>query len=400
MKLNLSLFEAEKLIPFFRETMESMGMENLISPGFISGSGRFLTLRSILKLRGIDRDTFEASLNEKAKKSNNDELAKMQKKLNFLSLLPCGLRNPFKDAFSDFALIYKNEHPGFAWRIEGNVNHEISFYANLETDADPSDLPDILITSDLNSLYHNQFRDKFLGKGIFTNIMPSKGNSIYRDIEFQDPNGEFSMLTCNPLVMVADLTRMEEDEIPVRWGNLLHSRFENRVIMRGDNDFFCNAVLLPVYKDFGLKGIRKMARSIKRGLHPAQMAKLAGTGSREGAAIYIMPLFFANKIKKKEKVRIIWPVDGAIASPVQMLVKKEKIDEMSDVIEFITSNELAKVLSAVDAPPWNPDVPYKSPYAGKLKWVGWEFINDNDLGKVKARIREEFMNVYDAERKG
>lgn len=53
------------------------------------------------------------------------------------------------------------------------------------------------------------------------------------------------------------------------------------------------------------------------------MVKSAGSG--RSAALYVMPDFFAHKIPQGRAVNQIWPEDGALASPVTLLVKKEKI---------------------------------------------------------------------------
>ncbi|MEZ4485408.1 MAG: ABC transporter substrate-binding protein [Syntrophotaleaceae bacterium] len=90
--------------------------------------------------------------------------------------------------------------------------------------------------------------------------------------------------------------------------------------LRGNKDFFCHAVLLPLYREHGAEGLLKLARNVREGLHPAQMVKNIDSG--QGGALYVMPEFFAHRVKHQERIRIVWPEDGALASPVTLMVKK------------------------------------------------------------------------------
>ena len=152
------------------------------------------------------------------------------------------------------------------------------------------DLPDIVISSDV--FFHKRFMDRFSSH--FVTFMSYPPYPYLADAGFCDPDGHFSMLTANLLIMAVDKSKPGDRPVPSSWADLLHPDFANDIILRGEDDFFCNAVLLPYYKDYGMDAIRKLARNVKSGHHPAEMVKLAGSDKEEAAAVYY-PTFLPLK---------------------------------------------------------------------------------------------------------
>ena len=92
------------------------------------------------------------------------------------ALLPCGLRNAFKDSFYRKFPLYNNEdEESSEVLIEGNLNYEKDFYSKIDSLVDTSELPDIFITSDINSLHHQPFLQKFLNTDNFDIINIDNG---------------------------------------------------------------------------------------------------------------------------------------------------------------------------------------------------------------------------------
>jgi ABC-type Fe3+ transport system substrate-binding protein len=123
------------------------------------------------------------------------------------------------------------------------------------------------------------------------------------------------------------------------------------------------------------------------------MVKLAGNSSDEGAAVYLMPWFFSKRIKSSS-VEVIWPADGAIASPVFLLVKKDKIEQHRKLLEFLFSKEVGELLTGRFFPSTHPDVA-NDYFPEAVKWLGWDFLSKTDLGKIKEEIRTEFMKIWE-----
>ena len=103
-----------------------------------------------------------------------------------------------------------------------------------------------------------------------------------------------------------------------------------------------------------------------------------------------MPEFFAHRVKNQQRIKIIWPADGALASPVTLQVKQSRIAELKPVLDYLSGPELAQALSGARFP-----VPFKQ-VAGEvqeqpLQWLGWNFLRGNDLLTVNEEIDRIFL---------
>jgi ABC-type Fe3+ transport system substrate-binding protein len=380
----------DKLIAVF----EKQGLGSYFKPENLAKIGRYTRLNTLLKSNNIAAESFIAVLNEMLAEKENAAAPNMQKQenLHFAAMLPCGLRNPFKE-FSEAFLNDNNDlFDDLNYLIEGNVNHELSYYPLLDSIKDAHELPDIIMASDVNNFFHRPFIDRFIKNDVFESYVPFQPNSYLENSGYADPNKHFTMFTANMLVMVVDKNKLGKRKMPEEWSDLLAPEFENDIIMRGEDNFFCNAVLLPFFKDKGMDAIKILAKNIKSGQHPAEMVKLAGADKKEGAAIYIMPYFFSKRIKNKN-VEVIWPRDGAIASPVFLLVKKSKIQEHKVLLDFLLSKDTAEMLIGRFFPATHPEVSHNS-FPENVKWLGWDFLNHYDIGKLKDEIRDEFMKIW------
>ena len=372
---------------------EKQGLGGYFKPENLSKIGRFIKLDTVLKSSGIDAKQFIELLNHhvepQEKTYTGGSISDIQHQLHFMAMLPCGLQNAFKDFLETHIVANKERYEGLNYLTEGNVNHELSYYPLLDTITSPGELPDIIIASDVNNFFHRPFVERFINKGIFETYAPYTPNAFMEKVGYSDPSGHYTMLTANFLVMAVDKSRLGGRKMPECWEDILHPEFENDIIMRGEEDFFCNAVILPLYKDQGLDAVKLLAHTIREGRHPAEMVKLADSGKNGAATIYIMPYFFAKRIKNSN-VQIVWPTDGAITSPVFMLVKKTAMETQRHLLEFLLSRETGEVLSKRLFPSVHPDVD-NSHFPGSAKWLGWDFLSQNDIGKLKKDIQEIFM---------
>lgn len=382
---------SDELIPFF----EKHGLGNFFNPENLNKIGRFTRLNSLLKSKNMDGSQFINSLNQIVNSYSTDsvsELKDIQHNLHFAAMLPCGLRNPFKEYVENYILNNPEKFTALNYLIEGNVNHELSYYPLLDSIKDENELPDIIMASDVNNFFHRPFIDRFIKSGIFETYKPYEPNEYLEKTGYSDPKGNYTMFTSNMLIMVVDKNKLGNRTLPKTWDDILSPAFKNDIIMRGEDDFFCNAVLLPFYKDHGMDVMKTLARNIKSGMHPANMVKLAGKKSDEGATVYIMPYFFAKRITSPH-TEIIWPEDGAIVSPVFLLVKKDKVTQHKELLDFMFSKKTGKLLVERYFPSIHPEVNHGI-FKPEAKWLGWDFLSRYDIGDLKAKMRDEFMKVW------
>lgn len=376
------------------------GLGKFETPETLDTLGRFLKLKTALSVVGVNPTLFVEhlrSLVDDGEDGNPSAAAfdvGKQRDLTVLALLPCGMKMPFNRAFDAFIAEYNADRSNkVRYLVEGNVNHEVSYYAYIDSISSLDELPDIIISSDINSFYHERFKGAFLQKSFFENYTASPMNRELTAAKLADPSGDFTMLSANLLVIVAIEGLMDGRAMPSSWGDLLDKSFANSVVMRGSESFFCNGVLLPFYKMFGMAGIETLARSVFTGVHPSQMVKMIDSRDPSVPPLYIMPYFFAKKIKRQDRIRIIVPTEGAIVSPVQMLVKKTASRDAQKVAEFLSGPKLGQICADAFFPSTHPSVRNVTSDI-PLYWLGWPFLNCSDIGALKGNIAAVFRTSF------
>lgn len=293
------------------------------------------------------------------------------KKYNVLAMLPCPIKGSIEEAFNKFI---EDEKIDGNFLIESNANHNFKFNDYMDQINNIDDMPDIIITAGINNFYSHDFLEKYTKKGYFV----------------PDGDGYYSIMCMNLLVMVVNLDRLEDRQLPEGFEDLLKPEFENKVVIRGEGGSFCETTLLAIYKDFGVEGIKRFGRSVAYGWHPAQMIKSIGVNSKEGPIVSIMPYFYSNTIPQREKVKVVWPKEGAILSPVTMIVKKSELNKIGKIADFFMGEKIGKICTRAEFPTFNPKVDKELPADAKFNWIGWDFIEQNDVKSLVPRLNEIF----------
>ena len=325
-------------------------------------------------------------------KLGNSSTQEQSSRYNLLGLLPCPVKVPMQQAFNEFLAEQSPDLRNKNLTLEGHANFHLSFYNQLDN-VDTNALPDILITPGINKLFSSDFNKKFISTGTYCTENKYLNNEP-EQTEFSDPMGIFSLLGFNVTVMVVDPERLDGKPVPQSWGDILKEEYENQVVMRGQKDFFCETTLLNIYQLYGEKGVLDLARSVTHGCHPAEMAKHFGLRSKEWPPIAVMPYFFAKTIKTYDKVQIIWPSEGAILSPVTMLVRKEALPEMLPVVRFFTSKICSRIWSNAFFLPGYHAKDSRSEMSGPFRWMGWDFIRTSDIQKRIDNLNDMFVERF------
>jgi hypothetical protein len=348
--------------------------------------GAAVRLRTALKAAGINADLFRQKLDDaiaSAMSRSNSQPAFLpeSRALNLFALLPCPLKVPLEEAFNGFLLtLTAEQRANLTFCIEGNANSQLDYADYADHFETLDDMPDIIITPGFNSFFHPHFVERFITTGTFASVNSFAGDRHLSAMGITDPDGNYTMLAMNLLVIVVDHTRLGGRPVPQCWTDLLNPEYEKRIAIRGNRDgSFCETLLLSLYKDFRSEGLDRLGRNVAWGWHPSQMVKAAGSGKEDTPAISVMPLFFANNIKNRENVTIVWPSDGALVSPVTMLVKADKREELRQLVDFLTGPEVAAICAGAAFPAVHPDVDNHLPENATFKWIGWDFVKNRDL---------------------
>ena len=312
--------------------------------------------------------------------------------LNLLALLPCPVKVPLEQAFEEYlASLPTGRAAALRCQLEGNANIESDYYNSVEGLTKLAQFPDIIISPGFNSLFERPFVERFIHTDQFVSVNDYAGDRHLSALGVCDPTNHYTMLAMNLLVPVVDRARLGDRAVPGCWADLLRPEYEASLAIRGHKDgTFCETLLLTIYKDTGVEGLRKMGKNVRYGWHPSQMVKAALGSSPDAPAISVMPLFFAQNLVGKERYQIIWPEDGALISPVTMLVKQEKRAELKDLLAFWAGPQVAAIFSNAFFPAVHPQVDNQLPEQACFKWIGWEYIINNDIKKLIAGVNLAF----------
>ncbi len=390
---DIKIAELITIYPETRSVFEAHGLGVLVSEDGLRALGPFLTLGTALRSRSMDVEGFLRLLQEAVQSSLPLEAPGLdrfetQGGLSLLALMPCGLKVPFSRDMARFMENLRQGGVDVRYAVEGNLNQELSYYSYVPTLKTEEELPDIILSSDFNTFYGRDFRQRFVETGVFTGYGDITPSASYTAAGVIDPLGQYTILGINPLVMVVNTDQLAGRPLPGTWEDLLHPRWQGSITLRGSSDFFCHAVLLPTWQRHGDDGLRSLADNVRQGMHPSQMVKQIDANAP--GAIYVMPEFFAHRVKHKERLQIVWPEEGALASPVTLQMKASRAQALRPILDYLTGVQLAKTLAGARFP-----VPHAEVTSGvqdkPLVWLGWDFLRGKDLLEVNRAIDEVFL---------
>lgn len=307
--------------------------------------------------------------------------------LDFLALMPCALKVPFEELFINYVRFQQEKGQSFECLIESNVNNDLNFFTRLASCTSIDQLPQIMMAPGFNRFFYRSFTERFLDE--FVTVGSWESNSHKQELGLHDPDNHYTIPCFNPTLLLVDRTVHEDLPIPKRWEDILEPEYEGLVALRGHQlSNFCEGVLLNTYKDHGEEGVKKLGRAVKTGLHPSQMVKYAGSGKKEAPVISTVPYSFARLVKTSELVSLVWPEDGAILNPLVMLVKASSISKLGALGEFIAGPEIGQVFSSTRFPSFHALVNNDFPPEARFKWLGWDFIKQNDLEELIPRLHQ------------
>lgn len=393
-RADLKLSEIVSRYPETRSVFLSSGLGALVSEEGMRILAPFLTLGTALRSRSINIDKFiemleAAAVKEAPHEAPGLESMEAQKDLSLLGLMPCGLKMPFSRAFADFITrLETGGGLGIQYAVEGNVNQELSYYSYVDTLEDEKELPDIVVSADFNVFFGHRFHERFVATGGFSGYGHFQPGQNFEDAGILDPKEEYTILCVNPLVIVANLDQLDGRKLPGTWADILEPAWENSLTIRGDDRFFCHAVLLPIFQQFGASGLKKLAANVVQGLHPSQMVNRMDKNA--SGALYVMPEFFAQRVRRQDRIKIIWPTDGALASPVTLQVKPSRKNELKPVLDYLVGKELAATLAGAGFPVPHADIRAEV-QTRPLRWLGWDYLRKHDLMTLNRQIDEIFM---------
>ncbi|QGY41807.1 hypothetical protein GM415_17325 [Pseudodesulfovibrio cashew] len=263
-------------------------------------------------------------------------------------------------------------------------------YDPLHLETDPDKLPGIIASIGFGDFFRKGFSERFVNTGVFEAVLPEKVHPLHEEAGIVDPEGRYTIYALTPYIFLVDTARLGDTPPPRRWEDLLHPRYRGQINMCGDGDDMADAALMSIYKEFGMEGIEKLAANAHGLMHSSRMGKSGG--SAKGGGIYIIPYFFAETSQQPEHMQVIWPEDGTAASPIYFLAKRDARPRLDKLLDFFTRG-FGEIESARWFLPLGGPLPDNLPPEARIKWVGWDFIRDNDITAVRDLLNDTFRRL-------
>lgn len=376
-KKNMNLNEIIIKYPETIEILKNNGFKGLDNQVVLEKL-KEITLEEALKLKKINIDSFLILLEESI---GEDKVLEDKNTITLTGLLPCPVRTPLLEKFQKF--LHENKDINIKYELKA-ASAGLSWLKDDVINANNLDnLSDMFISAGFDLFFEKRLMGKFKEHGAFEDMTDIK--EYNKDfIDLKDPKGEYSMIGVVPAIFLVNKEKLGDRDMPTSWEDILSPEFEKSVSLPiADFDLF-NAILVNIYKKYGDSGVEKLGKSLMSSMHPAEMV-----GSN-GPTITIMPYFFSKMIKENGPMTAIWPKEGAIISPIFMLTKKNKRDELKKIVDFMSGEEIGNIISHQGLfPSVNPKV--KNLTEGKpIMWIGWDYIYSNDIGKIIRHCEEIF----------
>jgi len=263
-------------------------------------------------------------------------------------------------------------------------------YDPLYRETDPERLPDIIASIGFGDFFREEFVQRFVQTGEFSAVLPEAVSPLHARNGLLDPSGHYVLYGLTAYMFLVDTKRLGDLPVPRRWADLLDPVYRGHINMCGDGDDMADAVLINIYKDFGMDGIRRFAANTHGLMHSSRMAKSGGVA--KSGAIYVIPYFFAESTKQPEHMQVVWPEDGAAASPLYFLVKTSARDRLKPLVDFFIHG-FGQIDSARWFLPVGGPMPDNLPEDALVKWVGWDYIRSNDITGIRDMLNASFRTL-------
>lgn len=309
--------------------------------------------------------------------------------LDLLLYAPCPIKLAVKAGLDEVARGYADAGDPLRIHIPMGCT-SVDPYDPLHRATDPEQLPGIIASIGFGDFFRKGFVERFVDTGLFEAVLPERIAPPHERAGVVDPEGRYTVYALTPYIFLVDTSRLNGAPVPRRWADLLEPCYRDQINMCGDGDDMADAVLMCIYKEFGLEGVERLAANAHGLMHSSRMGKSGG--SAKGGAIYILPYFFAETSQQPAHMRVVWPEDGTAASPIYFLARRSVRPRLDRLLRFFTDG-LGAIPSARWFLPLGGPLPESLSPEAKIKWVGWDFIRERDITVLRDELNATFRRM-------
>lgn len=311
-----------------------------------------------------------------------------RRKLDYLGYAPCPVRAEMRRQMHRY---FQTQRPVGVdepkWFVPSSC-HDANVYDGLWQTEDESELPGLISEVGLGDFNRPQFLQRWLDTATFDPLSDDAVRPEFREAGLVDPRKKHRVFGVIPEVILVDLKRLGKRPLPRTWTDLLDPRFRRDVVISGEEGDIHESFLFGLNKDHGETALMALGENVVNFMHPAEMSKTAGTANPKGAALYILPLFFALGCPRKEGTAIVWPEEGVYLNPLYLFRKHGARPDAALAQDFLLGKQWADHLAKVGLVParaGSPTLP------GKLRWLGWDYVRTHDLDAMRAPLNAAFV---------
>lgn len=369
--------------------------------------GESTMLQTVLSVREMNQELFLYYLENAILKAEQERKYVLEDfdpwdRLDFYGNTICPLKFTFKDALEELEQRHQEE-TGRKRKcyVEAGKNSNDSC-DELWSDPDPERFPSLLFTKEFNQYMGKDFRERMADKGYFTaNFYGEMNvNPQFARAGIMDPMGQYGVYAVMADVLLVDHKKLGKLPVPRTRRDLLNPIYKDNIVLFGkDRTEISNATFLYIHKEFGMEGIRSLAHNVRHALHGAQMSKMAGSSNSEGAAIHLVSWFFANTCVKPD-VTVEWPEDGCMTLPMYLLARRDRLDEVRDIVDYIMGDAFARACARAYTPAANASAGAILPQGASLAWLGWDYIRAHDLEAIARECKDVFFEEWERTHRG
>ncbi len=372
------------------------GFSQLARPDQLESLGKMLSFEAAMKSKKKHAAIFMEMLNEVI-----EQHAGMQEEgvvshhvddtVQITGILPCPVKLPLLDSFRTYADSYRAAHgTAIDYELQAASGGLDWIEQRLSQASGPDDIPDLIVSAGFELFFDQDLVGRYRDRGVFKDLSGlSSFNSCFDGLDLKDPRGNYSIIAGVPAIFLVDTLELHGRDIPRTWDDLLSEQFTGSISLPVEDLDLFNAVCLTLYREKGIEAVRALGRNMLRSMHPSQM--VARKGSEAKPAVTVLPWFFTHMIFSGTSLKVVWPEDGSILSPIFLAAKAEKADKLSEIVHYFESRPVAQLMREKGFFPCvNPEIDNGIPSDHRFKWLGWEYIYAHDMTSLIARCTEAF----------
>jgi len=401
----MTLFDITETYPETIDVFVANGFAHVGDPDQRQSHGKLVTLAQAVQMKDKDLDTFrnllEGAVHESrtaedvtlAVVADESEVFPREGDVRVAGLLPCPVRLPLLEKFDELKRKLEAETGcTIGVRLAAASIGAEALEQQMQNIATEDDLPHVFLSAGFEAFFDRKNMARFKDAEVFESRTWDRVNPMFTEYDLFDPDRHFAMLAVVPAVFLVDKSQLAEgEELPRSWSDLLSDRYTGRIALPvGDFDLF-NGILVNLWKEYGDEGIAALGRNLLQSLHPSQTAGRFASSKGKGPLISVIPYFFSKMAKLNPLAEIVWPAEGAIISPIFMLLRRGAPAEAVRIADFFNSREVGEILAHRGLfPSCHPEVVNQVPDGARFLWFGWDQIRKHDLGELIPRLNEIF----------